>query len=295
VNTAVDLRLFLHLSRSLRFARTAEECHVSPAALSRTIQRLERELGVALFVRDKRNVELTAAGRRFQQYAGDTLERWERFTRSVDDTGTLHGTLSIFCTVTAAQSFLPDTLGRFRETHPDVHIRLETGYAADALAMLETGVDVSVPALPERLPRSVVAQTLAVTPLVFVAPTIAGDVSRGIERRSIEWDTMPLVVPPFGVTRDAVDRWFRDRDEQPTIYSEVPSHEAILSLVAMGCAVGVVPQLVVEGSALRDRLRVVTVRRPLGDLHVGACVLRRRLREPLIAAFWETIGSRAER
>ena len=295
MNTDTDLRLFLHLSRSLRFARTAQECHVSPAALSRTIQRLERELGVALFVRDKRNVELTAAGRRFQQYAGDTLERWERFSRTVDDTGSLQGTLSIFCTVTAAQSFLPETLGRFRELHPDVHLRLETGYAGDALAMLETGVDVSVPALPERLPRSVVARTLAVTPLVFVAPTLAGDVSRMVERRNVAWSDVPLVIPPFGVTRDAVDRWFRDREEHPSIYSEVPSHEAILSLVAMGCAVGVVPQLVLEGSALRDRLRIVPVRRPLGELHVGACVLRRRLREPLIAAFWETIGTAQER
>lgn len=290
-----DLRLFLHLSRSLRFARTAEECHISPAALSRTIQRLEKELGLALFVRDKRNVELTGAGRSLQQYASDTLERWERFARTLGEGETLRGTLSIFCTVTAAQSFLPETLGRFRETHPDVHIRLETGYAADALSMLERDVDVSVPALPDHLPRSIASRTLAVTPLVFVAPTQPGDVSRAVERRTIRWENVPLVLPPFGVTRDLVDRWFRDLGERPTVYSEVPSHEAILSLVAMGCAVGVVPRLVLERSALRNRLRAVNVRRPIGELHVGACVLRRRLREPLIAALWETLGSGAER
>ena len=289
------MRLFLHLSRTLRFARTAEQCHISPAALSRTIQRLEKELGTPLYVRDKRNVELTSAGRRFQSYVGETLDRWERFEKTLHEQGSLRGTLSIFCTVTAAQSFLPEVLGRFREAHPDVHIRLETGYAADALGMLESGVDVTVPALPEHLPRSIAAQTLAVTPLVFVAPTLAGDVSRAIERRRIDWDEVPIVVPPFGETRNAVDRWFREIDAQPNIYSEVPSHEAILSLVAMGCAVGVVPQLVLERSALRDRLRTVHVRRPLAELHVGACVLRRRLREPLLAVFWETIGTHPDR
>ena len=57
-----ELRLFLHLSRSLHFGRTSRECHVSPSALSRTIQRLETEVGQPLFTRDRRSVELLPAG-----------------------------------------------------------------------------------------------------------------------------------------------------------------------------------------------------------------------------------------
>ena len=49
-----DLRLFLHLSRTLHFGRTSRECHISPSALSRTVQRLERELGWPLLERDHR-------------------------------------------------------------------------------------------------------------------------------------------------------------------------------------------------------------------------------------------------
>lgn len=286
------LRLFLHLSRTLRFARTAEECHLSPAALSRAIQRLEKELGEPLFVRDKRNVELTAAGRRLQHYANEVLEGWQRFERGFHEK-TLRGTLSIFCSVTAAQSILPETLGRFRQAHPEVHIRLETGYVGDAFAMLEAGIDLAVAAIPDRIPRSIDAHTLVVTPLVFIAPTAPGEVSRLVDRRAIKWMEVPLIAPPFGITRDAVDRWFAQRREKPTLYSEVQGHEAILSLVAMGCGVGVAPQIVLEGSALRDRLRVVRVRRPLGALHAAACVLRRRLREPLIAAVWEAVRENA--
>src|SRR5690606_30075247 len=62
-----ELRLFLHLSRSLHFGRTSTECHISPSALSRAIQRLERDVGHALFARDNRSVELTPKGKRFQQ------------------------------------------------------------------------------------------------------------------------------------------------------------------------------------------------------------------------------------
>ena len=290
-----SLRLFVQLSRTLHFGRTSRDCHVSPSALSRAIQRLERELGIVLFTRDKRNVALTDAGRLFRDYATGVLEGWAAFEERIHRGDGPTGTLSVFCTVTAAQSFMPDILARFRAAYPGVHIQLETGYAADALAMLRAGTDLTVAALPARLPNSIAARTITVTPLVFVAPTSPGDVARAVDRRPVLWDDVPLVVPPFGLARDAVDAWFRGRGHRPAVYSEVASHEGILSLVASGCGVGVVPGLVLDRSSLRDRLRIVAVRPRLGDFHVGACVLRRRLPEPAVAAFWATIENSAPR
>ena len=77
------LRLFLHLSRTLHFLRTSRACHVSPSALSRAVQRLERETGSPLLERDRRSVRLTAAGARFAEHARDTLERWQRLQRDL--------------------------------------------------------------------------------------------------------------------------------------------------------------------------------------------------------------------
>lgn len=56
------LQLFLHLCDSMNFSKTATAMHISPSALSRQIQKLEDEVGHALFVRDNRSVELTPAG-----------------------------------------------------------------------------------------------------------------------------------------------------------------------------------------------------------------------------------------
>ena len=74
-------RLFLHLSRTLRFARTSRECHISPSALSRAVQRLEREVGWPLFERDQRRVTLTPEGVRFAAHAREALEGWEELRR----------------------------------------------------------------------------------------------------------------------------------------------------------------------------------------------------------------------
>src|SRR6267143_1957772 len=101
-----SLRLYLNLSRTLHFLRTSQECHVSPSALSRAIQRLERDAGWPLLERDRRTVRLTAEGARFAEHARDTLERWERLRRDLRGRAdALAGTIAIFASVTASQSF----------------------------------------------------------------------------------------------------------------------------------------------------------------------------------------------
>jgi LysR family positive regulator for ilvC len=286
-----ELRLFLHLSRSLHFGRTSRECHVSPSALSRTIQRLESELGQPLFTRDRRSVELAPAGEALKQHAAETLSRWQALqSRLSDSNEKLSGSLGIFASVTACQSFLPDALASFRRRHPDIHMRLETGYATDALGMLSRGtVDVALAAVPSRTPPGLVSRTLFVTPLTFVAPASECEVSRLVEERSIAWERVPIVLPTTGAGRVSAERFFRRRRVKPNVYGEVPGNEAILSLVSLGCGVGVVPKIVLDKSPLRPALRALDVDHDLGDLNVGACAEKAKLRHAIVRAFFASL------
>jgi LysR family positive regulator for ilvC len=284
------LRLFLHLSRSLHFGRTSKECHVSPSALSRTIQRLEEQTGATLFVRDRRSVALTEEGRLLQGFAQDTLTRLEsleqRLTRSQDR---LQGSISIFASVTACQSFLPPLLSQFRRTHPEVQLRLETGYALDALAMLRAGaVDVAVAALPDDIPPTLAARVVVKIPLVFVAPAETSAVSEQLAREVIPWAEVPMVLPSAGLAREYVDRWFRKKRIAPRIYGEQAGSEAILSLVSLGCGVGIVPRLVADQSPLRSSLTVLEIEPKLQPFRVGICTEKKKLKSPVVKAFWES-------
>lgn len=289
------LRLFLHLSHSLHFGRTSRECHVSPSALSRTIARLEEEVGWPLLERDHRTVRLTPEGAALQAHASETLQRWGTLkTRLAGQQEALTGSISIFASVTACQSFLPRVLSAFRTRYPEIHIQLETGYAADALAMLaRDAVDVAVAALPDAVPASLAARVLLHIPLVFVAPASESEAARLVTLRPIPWADVPIVLPASGLARVAADQWCKRKRLVPKIYSEVTGSEAILSLVALGCGVGIVPALVLEKSPLRHELRPLTPEPPLGEFRVGVCTPKRKLRSPLVRAFWDSVGEGA--
>ena len=287
-----SLRHFLHLSRSLHFAQTSRHCHLSASALSRSIQRLEQELGTQLLRRDNRTVELTAAGVQLQRYASETLAGYDRMREQLaDKRAHLRGTLSLFCSVTAAHSFLPTLLSEFRQAYPDVIIRLETGYAVSALQMLQQdAVDVTVAALPERVPSSLLARVITYTPLLFVAPRAECEVSRMVESDPVDWARVPMILPESGVARRGVSQWFRQKGVAPRVYGEVSGNEAALSLVSLGCGVGIVPRLVMDKSPLRMEVRSLDVRPRLPDFRVGVCTKRKNLASPVVLAFWESIS-----
>jgi LysR family positive regulator for ilvC len=69
----------------------------------------------------------------------------------------------------------------------------------------------------------------------------------------------------------------------------VPGNEAILSLVALGCGLGIVPRLVVDKSPLRTDVRVLDLGSELGEFRVGICTSRQSHRKPIVRAFWDSL------
>jgi len=288
MNEYEPLRQFVELTRTLHFGRAARACHVSPSALTRSIQRLESQLDEPLFERSHHYVTLTPAGERFRRHALAVLDEWHRYDgERAQHQGSLTGTLHLYCTVTAAQSVVPELLGKLRRRHPGIRVELATGYVADAIDQLRGGhIDASIAALPERLPAGIASRHLGTTPVVFVAPRADGTIRQAVERRRIDWSGVPLVLPAHGVVRDDVDDWLDRRAVRPTIYAEIEGHEAILSLVALGCGVGVVPKLVLDKSALRNSVTALTVNPALPELRIALCVRERSLTNPVVAAIW---------
>lgn len=133
------VEIFVAAGRALSFAAAAKEVSLTPSAVSRRIQNLERELGVALFTRFNRRIELTVAGARFLEAAGraiDLIEQESPLLRPQQRRGVLR--LSTLQSLTS--TWLLPRLVAFRQQRPDIDIQIETSAELADLASFDAAI-----------------------------------------------------------------------------------------------------------------------------------------------------------
>ena len=287
------MQLFLHLSNTLHFHRTAEACHISPPGLTRAVQRLEEEVGAILFRRDNRQVNLTSEGRMLKTYAETILRNVEDFQQQLAMArGELKGTIRLFCSVTASYSLLRPILHLFREKYPHVHIVLQTGEEAQAIATVKDGeADLVISAKPDDLNSSLDFLAVVEVPLILISPKKHNWESLNTDKPL--WKEIPFILPAHGLARQRMEKWFRKKHIIPEIYAEVAGNEAIIAMVGLGCGIGIVPELVLKESSLAQEIHPLSLR-PVEPYEVGFCVRSRSLGSPVIAAFWNLIRKNTE-
>lgn len=281
------LTIFIKAAELLHFGKASRACNLSPSALTRMIQRFEEEVGHSLFLRDNRRVVLTDAGRSFLIFAREAVQEWQHFRETLaTNLETIGGTLSIYASITAVYSLLPELLEAYRVAYPSVHLDLRTGVAERAVEqVLDGGADLAVAALPDRVPDHIEFRPLIETPLVFIAAR-----NFLVPRGPLDLSQLPLVVPQSGVARQRLDQWLRENELVPKISSEASGNEALIALVRLGAGIGIVPRLVLERSPFRKEIRVLARAPTLAPYTVGLCAATRTLQRPAVQAMWKLAG-----
>lgn len=166
-----QLRYVDAVATELNFTRAAARCNVVQSALSHQIKALEGELGVALFARTSRRVELTAAGAAFLPGARAAIAAADRAAADATAAlGRVTGQLIVGVIPTVAAADVPLALRTFRERYPEVSISVRAG-GSDQLekAITQGRVDVAFLGLPaNREPRGVDWRHLGTDRLVAV-------------------------------------------------------------------------------------------------------------------------------
>lgn len=136
-----SVQAFEAASRLGSFVAAAQELHLTPSAISHQVRMLEQRLGITLFHRAHRSVELTDIGRRYAESLSEALNLIESSTRSIERTGksdilTIHSVPSI-----AAQWLMP-RISRFSAMHADIDVRLNASVTPVDLATGEADFDI---------------------------------------------------------------------------------------------------------------------------------------------------------
>ena len=252
-----DLRAFVTVGELQSFAGAAKALHLSQPALSRRISHLEELLGVRLFDRTTRSVELTLLGRRFLAQVQGLVDDLDRSVLSLRDAALLEaGDVTIGCVFSAVHHFLPPVIRSFREQHPHVLVRLIEEGADEVLASVKEGeADFALNYIGMQDPD------VAFTPLLKEPYVLACAADHPLaRRRSVRWAELaahPLArVSHASRNRLFIDQALSELPPLPRPVCEVRHVSTLIGMVENGLGLAVVPRLTLP----RDTSSVVGVR-----------------------------------
>jgi DNA-binding transcriptional LysR family regulator len=233
-----QLEYFAAVARHRHFTRAADELYVTQSALSQQVRRLEAELGIELFVRGSRGVELTPAGADLLRRAEAILAEAARARSEMDEhAGARRGLVRVAATA-ADWPRLPEALVGFHHAHPGIRVALRHGSAREVAELAATGsADLAVAALGD----DASGDTLADEPLRLALPP--GDPLAGAGEVAL-WDLRdrPFILAERGTAlRATVTAACEAAGFGPVPPFEVSDPRTIRVLVAAGLGVAVVP------------------------------------------------------
>jgi LysR family transcriptional regulator, transcription activator of glutamate synthase operon len=248
-----QLRYFAAVALHRHFTRAAEELHVAQPALSQQIRRLERELGLELFVRSTRRVALTEAGELL-------LPRAQRVMAELDDaraeleqlTGLIRGRVGVGA-IPLAPLDLPGMLAEFRGRHPGVAVYMREETLDGMLAMLRTDeLDLGFAFADEETVGPELATELLFQEELVVVTAPGHPLA---DRKRLRLDAL-AGEPLIGFRRDSVLRRTTDRalaaaGVAPESAFETIELETMRALVARGLGVTIMPRGYLEGEGPR--------------------------------------------
>ncbi len=238
------LRSFVAVAEALHFGRAARTLGIAQPPLSQQIKRLEERLGIELFHRTRRHVELTDAGAVLLDEARELLAHAARVTEAVRHaaTGTA-GTIRMGYVGSAAHEVLPTLLRRFRDEVPDARMALTELATTEQVAAIAAGaMDAGLVRMPVSSP-DVSTQPLVEEPLVIALP----DFHPLAHRRRLPLAALAgerFVL--FGrrlnpLFHDEVISACHDAGFSPDVVQEAGEMPTIVGLVAAGLGVSLVP------------------------------------------------------
>lgn len=279
------LRYFLRVADELHFGRAAEALGVSQAPLSQQIRQLEERIGVRLFDRNTRNVRLTPAGRVFAGKA-DTI--MNAVDDAIDETrmagGLGSGVLRIGAMSSAVHSILPQAIVSFGKKYPSARLNMYLHTTEGQLELLTSRhIDIAL-LRPPRIVSGLEMREIyreGFVALVHETSPLADLESLAIKDLKNE--------PFIGFTgirgvgyQDIVDRRCREVGFSPKVSQRVSHTIGIVTLVAAGLGVGVVPAWVVNEPVRGVLYRKLAELPPVVSL---VCAWRSDTMNPLVALF----------
>ncbi len=239
------LKYFIAVAEEKNFTRASERLFIAQPPLSRAIQQLEEELGVALLERDSRPLKLTEAGEFFYAHAQNLLKKSNDLKSMTQRVGLIDKTLSIGFVASTLYGKLPKIIRKYRNKYTDVNLVFFDFTTIEQFKALKEGVidvgfgrvrheDSNIRRIILREERLLCAVPLGHKLSFLNRPLSVNDMA---EENLIVFPKSPR--PSFA---DQVLNAFRDRAVEPKKITEVRDLQIAIGLVAAQEGISIVPE-----------------------------------------------------
>ncbi len=246
------LREFIVLAQRLNFSEAAKQLFIAQPVLSRHIADLERQLGVQLFIRNKRSVQLTAVGELLLEESQTLLARYEETLRKISLVASgLTGTLKIGFLEAPVKKFLAPLAAHFNRVNPKIQLHLYSFDISGALnhALKHNEIDIGFTLSIDLTKGLSISTGLSWQPLysdVFSAVVrhdhpLAGESSINLSNLAHEPFIM-LIKDPFLEGFKYTLELFGSRGFSPNIVRRTSRIDTLLMMVEMGLGIAILPR-----------------------------------------------------
>lgn len=248
-----DLDAFVTASERGSFRAAAEALCISQSALGRRIEKLEGVLGVRLFDRDTRNLELTVTGREFARKARHVLGELEGALLTTQDIAQhLTSEVTIACVPSAVGRFLPSVVKRYHDTYPNIRIQIRDEPSSEILSTVTNGIaDFGVTYLGTQEP-DILFQPLVEDPFVLICPR-----NHPLAfKREVKWSELEgydyIAIARTSGNRVIMDLALFGTQLSLRQYCEVQHFSTLVQLVQAHAGIGVIPRMGLPSGISRE-------------------------------------------
>lgn len=289
---ARELLTIVTLAEYGSFVAAASHLKTSQPALTRTVKRVERVLGVTLFARNTRRVEITAAGREFIALAERMLNDLQLTVRSIGEvTGEQRGRVTISTYSGYSAHSIPQIVYRYQQTRPMVEVRIKEGRQPDILDDVRSGAADFGIGYVNNLPDTMEGELLQEEPLYVLIPhahRLAAKKRTKIRLADIKDER--LISPPVdSYLRRLIDGAAASAGSTLQYGVVVDRLLTALHHVAAGVGIAVLPSDCLPATKSAEGFEAALLTEPSLSVSVGLITLRGRYMTPAAAGMISVI------
>jgi len=276
------LSTFLAVAENASFRKAAEQTHLSLPAVSMQIKQLEEQLGLALFQRTTRRVELTREGEQLMISSRKALAEIESALMGIQQAANAQqGHLAFACVPTVAGTRLPALLTAFAKRYPAITIRVrETGQPEMLEAVRRREVDFGIGPPPEK-PGELESQALFEDAYMALLP--AAGVAAGKSSITLnELVKSPLLALGASQFQRHLRQVLQEQAPDTELNYEFTHVSTMVAMVEAGLGVGVMPGVAVPRNRSVKALRII---RPSMSRTIAIVKIRGHSLSPAAARF----------